>query len=66
MPRDVADTPIVPVAAPAVRLTNYVMHHSEYASRLYRTSVRSNVVGAAELLPPPEPAPAKREPTGEQ
>jgi negative regulator of sigma E activity len=30
-----------------IRLTNYLMHHSEYASRLSRTSVSSNVVGAA-------------------
>jgi len=66
VPREVSDAPVV--ATPAVRLTNYVMHHSEYASRLYRTSVHSNVVGAAELLPAPEPvpAPAKREPAGEQ
>ena len=48
VPQEVADAPAV---APAVRLTNYVVHHSEYASRLSRTSVRSNVVGAAELLP---------------
>jgi hypothetical protein len=43
------------------------MHHSEYASRLSRTSVHSNVVGAAELLPAadPTPVPAKREPAGE-
>ena len=54
-----------PVVAPAVRLTNYVMHHSEYASSLGRLPVRSNVVGAAELLPPPDPAPAKHEPKGE-
>ncbi|HUL81124.1 MAG TPA: sigma-E factor negative regulatory protein [Gammaproteobacteria bacterium] len=53
VPQEVADAPAV---APAVRLTNYVVRHSEYASRLSRTSVRSNVVGAAELLPaaPPE------------
>jgi anti sigma-E protein RseA len=30
-----------------VTLTTYLMHHSEYASRLTRTSVNSNVVGAA-------------------
>jgi negative regulator of sigma E activity len=63
VPRETSDAPVV--AAPAVRLTNYVMHHSEYASRLSRTSVHSNVVGAAELLPAAEPAPAKREPKGE-
>jgi negative regulator of sigma E activity len=37
------------VAAP-IRLTNYLMHHGEYASGLTRTSVNSNVVGA-ELEP---------------
>jgi len=56
VPRETSDAPIV---APAVRLTNYVMHHSEYASRLSRTSVHSNVVGAGELLPPAETVPAK-------
>jgi negative regulator of sigma E activity len=30
-----------------IRLTNYLVHHGEYASRLSRTSVHSNVVGAA-------------------
>ena len=35
------------VQAP-IRLTNYLVHHSEYASLLSRTSVRSNVVGAPE------------------
>ena len=59
VPRESSDAPVI---APAVRLTNYVMHHSEYASRLSRTSVRSNVVGAAELVPatdsqPPLPQP---------
>lgn len=34
------------VAAP-IRLTNYLMHHGEFASGLTRTSVNSNVVGAA-------------------
>ena len=36
-------------APPPVRLTNYLMHHGEYASRLSRTSVHSNVVGTADL-----------------
>jgi negative regulator of sigma E activity len=31
-------------ASPPVRLTNYMMQHGEYASRLSRTSVHSNVV----------------------
>jgi negative regulator of sigma E activity len=30
-----------------IRLTNYLMHHGEYASGLTRTSVNSNVVGAS-------------------
>ena len=38
--------------APQIRLTNYLMHHGEYASRLSRTSVHSNVVGAAEAACP--------------
>jgi sigma-E factor negative regulatory protein RseA len=62
VPRDVADAPAI---APAVRLTNYVMHHSEYASRLSRTSVHSNVVGAAEVLPVAAPASIKHETAGE-
>ncbi|HLF12240.1 MAG TPA: sigma-E factor negative regulatory protein [Gammaproteobacteria bacterium] len=45
VPQDVAGNR--PVAAP-IRLTNYLVHHGEYASRLSRTSVHSNVVGAAE------------------
>jgi negative regulator of sigma E activity len=44
VPQDVA--PVGPVAPPPIRLTNYLIHHSEYASRLGRTSVSSNVVGA--------------------
>lgn len=48
VPRDVSD---IPVVAPQIRLTNYLMHHGEYASRLSRTSVHSNVVGASERLP---------------
>jgi sigma-E factor negative regulatory protein RseA len=68
VPPEASDTPVVPVASMAtgtVRLTNYVMHHSEYASRLNRQSVHANVVGAAELMPLAETAPAKREPKGE-
>jgi hypothetical protein len=64
VPREVSDAPVVPVAQ-GIRLTNYVMHHSEYASRLSRTAVHSNVVGAGELLPPAETVPAKRETAGE-
>lgn len=43
------DTDDQRVGAP-IRLTNYLMHHGEYASGLTRTSVNSNVVGA-ELEP---------------
>ena len=39
-----------------ITLTTYLMHHSEYASQLARTSVRSNVVGAATELVDPDPA----------
>ncbi len=35
-------------ATPPHRLTNYLVRHGEYASGLNRTSVHSNVVGAAE------------------
>jgi anti-sigma factor RsiW len=34
------------VVVPTIRLTNYLMHHGEYASHLSRTTVHSNVVGA--------------------
>jgi negative regulator of sigma E activity len=44
VPQDVA--PAGHVTPPPIRLTNYLIHHSEYASRLGRTSVSSNVVGA--------------------
>jgi negative regulator of sigma E activity len=53
VPQDVPDTPAV---APSIRLTNYLVHHGEYASGLSRTSVHSNVVGAAEIAPLDEPA----------
>jgi hypothetical protein len=43
VPREVAEQR--GVASP-IRLTNYLMHHGEYASPLYRTSVHSSVVGA--------------------
>ena len=47
VPPDTADQSRV--GAP-IRLTNYLMHHGEFASGLTRTSVNSNVVGA-ELEP---------------
>jgi sigma-E factor negative regulatory protein RseA len=43
VPRDAEESR---VEAP-IRLTNYLMHHGEFASGLTRTSVNSNVVGAA-------------------
>jgi negative regulator of sigma E activity len=48
-------TPAGPVTSP-IRLTNYLIHHSEYASGLGRASVSSNVVGATV-----EPMPAQAE-----
>jgi sigma-E factor negative regulatory protein RseA len=48
-------TPVGPVSSP-IRLTNYLIHHSEYASGLGRASVSSNVVGAT-VEPMPEQAP---------
>ena len=45
VPLEVSNTTVV---TPPHRLTNYLVRHSEYASGLSRTSVRSNVVGAAE------------------
>jgi negative regulator of sigma E activity len=45
-------TPTGPVSSP-IRLTNYLIHHSEYASGLGRASVSSNVVGAT-VEPMPE------------
>jgi negative regulator of sigma E activity len=48
-----------------IRLTNYLMHHGEYASGLTRTSVSSNVVvgaGGAGLEPVVTDAPAVAKP----
>jgi len=45
-------TPAGPVSSP-IRLTNYLIHHSEYASGLGRASVSSNVVGVS-VEPMPE------------
>jgi negative regulator of sigma E activity len=36
------------LVSPPIRLTNYLMHHSEYASHLSRTSVHSNVVATGQ------------------
>jgi sigma-E factor negative regulatory protein RseA len=47
------DTSEPRVITPPVRLTNYLMHHGEYASGLSRTLVHSNVVTASDLPPIP-------------
>jgi negative regulator of sigma E activity len=52
VPQDLTQQPAV---VPSIRLTNYLVHHGEYASGLSRTSVHSNVVGAAEVVPADEP-----------
>lgn len=39
------------VAAPPIRLTNYLMQHGNYASTLNRTSVHSHVIGKLESDP---------------
>jgi hypothetical protein len=47
VPRDIGyERPVTPT----IRLTNYLVHHGEYASGLSRTSVHSNVVTAPEIL----------------
>lgn len=46
VPGDAQDARVV--APVPIRLTNYLLHHGEYA-RLSRTSVHSNVVGASDL-----------------
>lgn len=53
VPQDILESgPVTP--PPPIRLTNYLMHHGQYASRLSRTSVNSNVVGGADLPPETE------------
>jgi sigma-E factor negative regulatory protein RseA len=59
VPQDVSTAPVL---APQIRLTNYLMHHGEYASRLSRTSVHSNVVGTTERLPEAVVQPASTRP----
>jgi anti-sigma factor RsiW len=46
VPPDVAQGRAV---TPPIRLTNYLMHHGEYASGLSRTTVHSNVVSATDM-----------------
>ena len=48
-------------AAP-IRLTNYLMHHGEYASGITRTSVSSNVVVGTGMEPVVADAPAAAKP----
>ncbi len=68
--RDVPELPsyIVPENTDRARtvvpitLTTYLMHHSEYASQLARTSVSSNVVGAAAARVDSDPAPMATKP----
>lgn len=54
VPREPQDNRVT--APPQIRLTNYLMHHGEYASRLSRTSVHSNVVGALVVPAAADPA----------
>jgi hypothetical protein len=61
VPREVAEGHAV---VPTIRLTNYLVHHGEYASGLNRTSVHSNVVAAPEIvLDEAAPTPPTPEPT---
>jgi len=39
------------IAAPPIRLTNYLIQHGNYASTLNRTSVNSNIIGKLESEP---------------
>lgn len=48
VPADSQDPRVVVPAQVPIRLTNYLLHHGEYA-RLSRTSVHSSVVGASDL-----------------
>jgi len=50
------------LVTPPITLTNYLMHHGVYASGLTRTSVNSNVVGAALEQPATETAVGKPQP----
>ena len=48
-----------PLAAPPIRLTNYLITHGEYASGIGRTSIHTDVIShqeAAWVLAPPSPA----------
>jgi anti-sigma factor RsiW len=60
VPREVDDSRLV---TPPITLTNYLMHHGEYASGFTRTSVNSNVVAAAAERVAPAPETAAGKPT---
>jgi|SRR5690606_29714777 len=47
VPADASPSPRVVAPLPPIRLTNYLLHHGEYA-RLSRTSVHSTVIGSME------------------
>ena len=59
------DTDQARAVAP-ITLTTYLMHHSGYASGLTRTSVSSNVVGAAPELADPAPVVGKPVPVEQE
>ena len=63
VPRVVDDQRAV---TPPIRLTNYLMHHGEYASGLTRTSVNSNVLGAATEMVATETVAAKPVPVEQE
>ena len=60
VPPEVSDSTIIAPQA-QIRLTNYLVHHGEYASRLSRTSVHSNLVGVSEPIPEAVVQPASAE-----
>ena len=49
-----------------IRLTNYLIHHGEFASGLSRTSVNSNVLGGAGPIEPVAAETAAAKPTPEE
>ena len=49
-----------------IRLTNYLIHHGEFASGLSRTSVNSNVLGGAGAIEPVAAETAAAKPTPEE
>ena len=53
-------------AGAPIRLTNYLIHHGEFASGLSRTSVNSNVLGGAGAIEPAAAETAAAKPTPEE